>query len=230
MNLVPSFRLMGVSLMVAACATSAALGVPAYDTITGFTAPPTQVFTNVPLHGDDTTLDANAGLTITSVELLTRHRSGSSMASFTGLLTMRLYTSVPAGSIQVPGTAFYEQTVPVTIDRGTDQLVSFAIPNVTAPSANIWTTWFFSNTNGTTATLYQDLWVRQSSAEPVVGSTAIRYGASSSLDTESPFFQFSTDDSRRYAIRIQTIPTPGVASVMFLASLAAARRRRACVC
>ncbi len=195
----------------------AAAGIVAYDTITNYSATQFQIFTAAPVQGDDTTLDPGAGLVISKVSLLARLRSGASFAQFDGTLTLRLYT---AGANNHPGTLLHEATLPVLIDRGTDQVVSFDIPSVVAPSANIWTTWYFAQ--GQNLAFYNDVWVRQSTSSPAPGSTSneIIGGQPSTPPSQ---WQLSSDTSRNYAVRIETVPAPAPIAVSLVLG---ARRRR----
>lgn len=198
----------------------AAAGIVAYDTITNYSATQFQVATAAPVQGDDTALDPGAGLVISRVSLLARLRSGASFAQFDGTLTLRLYAAAANG---YPGTLLHEATLPVLIDRGTDQVVSFDIPGVVAPSANIWTTWYFAQ--GQNLAFYSDVWVRQSTAAPAPGSTTDLKIAGTPTTPPSQW-QPSSDPDRNYAIRIETVPAPAGLSVAAAALAGVVARRR----
>jgi len=208
------------SLLVCSAAGAARAGVVAYDTITNYSATPFQIFTASPVQADDTSLDPAAGLTISRVSLLARLRSGAAAAQFDGTLTLRLYAD---GVSHTPGTLLHEATRDVLLDRGVDRVISFDIPSVVAPSPDIWTAWYFAD--GAVLTVYNDVWVRQSTAGPSPGSTSPGMLAGHPTDPPSQW-QLSTYEDRNYAIRIETIPAPGAALAGVFA-VAALRRRRA---
>lgn len=190
----------------------------AYDSITSFSALPTQQFTVLPVQGDDVTLDDPAGLTLTHVDVLTRLRSMASFAEFSGTVTLRVY----ANDDFFPGSVLAEATMPLTVARGTDVLAGFDFPNIVLPDRSIVVGWYF--TMAGRPNVFNDMWVRQNADVPSVGSTNEPIYAS---NIETPTnWQVGAASDRNYAIRVTTIPAPGTAGLALLSCAGLATRRR----
>jgi hypothetical protein len=113
------------SLLWAMPVSHAAAGF-AYDSLSTYSAPPTQVILGAPLHADDVTLDSGAGLALTKIELLARVRSAAPFDEFNGTLTLRLFER---GDV-VPGAMFAEASTSLALARGTDRVVEFAFDSL----------------------------------------------------------------------------------------------------
>lgn len=194
----------------------------AYDTISNFTPPATVQFVASPWVVEDITLDPGTPLTLTNVDLLARLRSGATFPVFDGVLRLRVYTAEISTAIPAPGrpgTSLTELALPVSIARGTNQLVSFDLGTVSLPDSTFWLAWRFERSPGDV--LWNDVWVTQSTLPSPVGSTSAVFGAGNTPETAT----IATFPSR-YAVRVGVIPAPATALVLVPLGAFAARRRR----
>jgi hypothetical protein len=216
-------------LAVVAMGVAVGVGVPqagaqaiAYDTISNF-SPPTMVeFVASPWVVEDITLSAGTPLTLTNVDVLARLRSGATFSVFDGVLRLRVYTAAISTTVPAPGrpgTSLTELAVPVSIARGTNQLVSFDLGAVTVPESTFWLAWRFERSQGDI--LFNDVWVTQSTAASPVGSTSPLIGAGNTPEGAT----LATFPSR-YSVRVGVIPAPAGAMVLLPLAAIATRRRR----
>lgn len=207
-----------LALACVLCAASPALADITYDSISVFNAPQTQGFQNLDVQADDITLDASADLTVTRIELLTRLRSMSPISEFNGTMTLRLYE----GGGFLPGALITEASQPLVVARGTDLLTSFDLSNVVLPSRRFFVGWFF--TMDGRFDLYRDMWVRQNSAAPSVGSSTINYFATG---LGPPQWSAINLGGSNYAIRVTTLPAPSGTAALAVGLTCMSYRRRA---
>jgi hypothetical protein len=208
-------------VFVVAGLSSVAAGDGVFDSISNLVAPPYHQFIAVAEHADETVLNGN--LEIERVELLCRLRSGGFLEVFSGTLTMRLRDRRPNAGIFVPGTVFYESVQHVVLARGQDQIISFDVPTVAAPAANIRTSWFFRGDNGHTVPYYGEVWVRQTANAAAVGSFGPWAAATDQLTAGAPVWGM---EQQHYAIRITSVPGPAGGVLLGLGLAATARRGR----
>lgn len=200
------------------CAASPTFADITYDSISVFNGPRTQGFQTLDLQADDITLDASADLTVTRIELLTRLRSMSHISEFNGTMTLRLY----AGGGFMPGALITEASQPLVVARGTDLLTSFDLTNVVLPSRRFFVGWFFTM-NGQ-FDLFNDMWVRQNSAAPSVGSSTINYFATR---LGPPQWSAMNLGGSNYAVRVTTLPAPSGTAALAVGLTCLSHRRRA---
>lgn len=196
-----------------------------YDRVSAFTAPPTQVFLTMPLQAEDVSIVNPSGESLAGVDLLCRLRSGSTLETFEGTLHLKLFTALPgSGSFPLLGTEFHGSSLPVSLQRGVSQLVSFDLPNVAAPGPEFWVGWYFQQSNGSVQ-VYNDVWVVQNVAAATVGATSASIAAAN-VNPISPAQYLNPGNNRGYAVRVRTVPGPGTAWVLALCGCVVGMRRR----
>jgi hypothetical protein len=197
-----------------------------YDTISNQAAPQLLQFPGGFVQAQDTTLDPSANLFVTSVELIPRMSSVATIESFTGSFHVELFSSVfvPTAGGNRPDQLLAWDATPISLTRGTEQLVQFNL-NVAVPSHELFVAWYFL-TPGGAPVLPQNVFVRQSTAAPSVGSTTgLLVSTSQGGPTTPNQWGGILGLGRNWTIRVNTVPTPASA-IVAAAPIFALRRRR----
>ncbi len=213
-----------VSASAAILATSGAFAGIAYDTISNAVSPQSFFQFTTPWQAEDTILDLSSGNTLDRVEVLTRLSLFGSPPTFSGFLTVGVFTSVPQGLITQPGMLLASQTIQHTWTQGVSEVISADVSGVTLASNSIWVGWMFANAAGVPLNPAQAIpFVSHSVNAPLVGATTTAFAGGLGPVGQ---WQVQLGWVGYRAVRVITVPAPGYVPAMVIGAVVCCGHRR----